>query len=117
MLLAKLLIVVLSLSFIASTAAHAMEPLPVGVLEAAGCLDTKVAYALGHFDGDGDQVPSDTTKGYPHHHGGCHDHQLAQPARETVASSLYLKPSRLDIGEFIGRPAADRDPAHRPPIA
>lgn len=116
LLLAKILMVLLSLSLVASTTTYATEPPSKGLIESTSCLDLEVAFALGHFDGDSDQVPSDTTKGYPHHHGGSHDHQLGQPARETVASSVYLQLSRLEIGESIGQPAADLDPAHRPPI-
>ena len=58
-----------------STVAHAGEPV--------GCMDgpsmdmgAPVAVA-GHVDCGMVDVPADADKGYPHHHGTCHGHQIA----------------------------------------
>lgn len=73
--------------------------------------------AAGHFDGDGDQSPSDRHQGSAHHHAGCGDHQVA--ARDnapaiSLAARFESKPiSRGDI------PVRSRSPDNhlRPPIA
>ncbi len=84
--------------------------------EAYGCVEVS-GEAAGHFDGDRDQIPSDSDKGTPNHHGGCHGHHVAvsiddvSPAVLTVtARSRGLARERVTIGS---------DPAIglRPPIA
>ncbi len=52
------LMLVLSLGF--GSVAHAAEGPGVEV---------STVTSIGHADGDGDQVPADSQKGYPHHHG------------------------------------------------
>jgi hypothetical protein len=52
-------------------------------VEALACVDiVESVSSLGHMAGDGDQVPADAEKGYPHHHGGCSGHGVAEPAAE-----------------------------------
>jgi len=81
--LALILMCLVSLSLMAGTVAHAAEPI--------GCLDSDVAAGLGHADGDRDQVPSDGGKAMPHHHGGCHGHQIGEPVKDGFATQVHLR--------------------------
>lgn len=73
--------------------------------------------AAGHFDGDGDQSPSDRHQGTAHHHVGCGDHQLA--ARDD--GPVVAVAMRVDSKPVVRRdaPARSRNPDNhlRPPIA
>lgn len=89
--------------------AHAMEPI--------GGLDKTEAVGLGHIDGDGDQVPADHDRGYPHHHGGCHGHQIGEPARMLAVSVAYAPP--VSVPRVVITVLASTDPGLtlRPPRA
>jgi hypothetical protein len=84
--------------------------------EAFGCIEVG-ADAAGHFDGDSDQVPSDSEKGTMHHHGGCHGHHSA------LADDMLDAPSCISPPANPGAPAvrfphgADPGMTLRPPIA
>lgn len=108
-LLALILMCLVSLSLMASTVAHAAEPI--------GCLDSDVAAGLGHADGDRDQVPSDDGKAMPHHHGGCHGHQIGEPVKEGFATQVHLRTAPPFLPNAKGRVSNSTDPAHRPPKA
>lgn len=90
------------------TAAHAAE--------AVECGETTVA-AAGHFEGDGDEVPADSDKSTPHHHGVCHGHCAAVPA-DGHAADIGAPSGILQVlapSNFLsGTPP---DLALRPPIA
>lgn len=98
-----------SLSLTGGAVAHAGEPL--------ACIDSEVAASMGHVSGDSDQVPSDAGKGYVHHHGGCHGHQVADAISNSVAMVVFhtTEPRPLRAFKFV--PLATADPALRPPIA
>lgn len=90
-------------------AAHASEQLCIPGVEATA--------ETGHVEGDGDQVPADSEKGYPHHHGGCHGHHVAIPF-DADGQTVHPSQAALPV------PAADAavvaglaDTALRPPIA
>jgi hypothetical protein len=88
---------------------HASEPVT--------CVETSAASSLDHADGDGDQVPADSEKGYPHHHGGCHGHHVGVPiTSDPVQYSADRRASRFtwDHDRTAG---ATTDPALRPPQA
>ena len=73
--------------------------------------------ASGHVPGDADQVPSDSDKGYPHHHGGCHGDHVAAPVKATntaLTHDLRLAPI---FASHSMRPLSTADPALRPPQA
>lgn len=74
--------------------------------------------AAGHFDGDGDQSPSDRHQGTAHHHVGCGDHH--QVASHDRAPAIALTP-RVKSKPISRRDASDRgrspDNLLRPPIA
>jgi hypothetical protein len=99
----------LAISASGQATAHALESFaPIGT--------TQAAYT-GHWAGDGDEVPADADKGYPHHHAACHDHGVAVP----------VTAERLPLHETIAKAPASNgtaslataDPASllRPPRA
>ncbi|WP_189619986.1 hypothetical protein [Novosphingobium colocasiae] len=106
---ALILMCLVSLSLMAGTVAHAAEPI--------GCLDSDVAAGLGHAAGDRDQVPSDDGKATPHHHGGCHGHQIGEPVNEAMAPQRHLRDSRPMPIDVAARVSAPTNPAYRPPRA
>lgn len=89
--------------------AHAMEPV--------ACIDSSTAASMGHSNGDSDQVPADSEKGYPHHHGGCHGHQVADAASDSVAVVALHTSDPRPLHAFQFMPLATADPGLRPPIA
>ena len=91
-----------------STAAHAAE--------AFGCAEIS-ADSIGHFDGDGDQVPADADKGVPHHHGGCSGHHVGVPATLDAVQPATGEEAAPGGGAKWGLPSLEPDRALRPPIA
>lgn len=89
--------------------AHAMEPIV--------CIDAVTAAETGHADGDGDQVPSDSDKGYPHHHGGCHGHHVATATAKSDPVQLDDQDSPVRPSDALALAASAADPALRPPQA
>ncbi|WBO24665.1 hypothetical protein PBT88_15270 [Sphingomonas abietis] len=80
-------------------------------------IETTQAADSGHWAGDGDEVPADADKGYPHHHASCHDHNVGFPA---TAGRLPLDERAAQTPASL-RPTtlATADPAEllRPPRA
>jgi hypothetical protein len=107
---AFLMYLALSLSLGLGSVKHAAE----GVT----CIEVSAADAASsHVDGDGDQVPADAEKGYPHHHGECHGHHIGVPIKLTSVEQTYIAlalPRPFDHSSTARAPA---DPALRPPIA
>lgn len=104
-----LILCMMTMALLTSSVSHAME--------GYSCIDAQTAAADGHADGDGDQVPADSDKGYPHHHNTCHGHQVAQrTATDTLAGRFVAKsvpvPAELSLPML-----AAVDPALRPPQA
>jgi hypothetical protein len=97
------------LSFGMGSIAHAMEPIV--------CLDANTAAETGHAEGDGDQVPADSDKGYPHHHGSCHGHHVAAPMAKTDPVTQDLAASVIRPKLATAMATAADDPALRPPQA
>ncbi len=98
-----------SLSLTTGSIAHALEPI--------GCIDNTTAASLGHSNGDGDQVPSDADKGYAHHHGGCHGHQVCDAVAEAPIAGSDLNADQQAPARVAFLPADTADPSLRPPIA
>lgn len=89
-------------------AAHAADAIECGEATEA---------SAGHFAGDGDEVPADSGKAMPHHHGVCHGHCIGVPNGEPETRATQLAegpklPLRQDFYE--GLPPGE---ALRPPIA
>ena len=97
------------LSLGTGSVAHAMEPMV--------CIDASSAAETGHADGDGDQVPADSDKGYPHHHGSCHGHHVATPLAKAEATGLDKNASIMRPAPSVALATAAADPALRPPQA
>jgi hypothetical protein len=90
------------------SAAHAAE--------AIECGDATEA-SSGHFEGDGDEVPADSDKATPHHHGICHGHcvGVAADAETMHAAEHGQAPNAALLQDFhSGTPPGA---ALRPPIA
>jgi hypothetical protein len=70
-----------------------------------------------HVAGDGDEVPADADKAYPHHHANCHEHHLNIAAIGDVA--LVAAHPRNALPAANGKRLTGRlpDPALRPPRA
>ena len=106
---AVILSLILALTLGLGSIAHAAE----GVSGA----EVPQSAAWAHSDGDGDQVPADSDKGYPHHHVTCHGDHVGvplAPAPAFVVSAVRSCPSVWDQGPMT---AALIDPALRPPRA
>lgn len=106
--------ILVSISIGLTSVAHAMEP-QGGLSIPAG--QTAIVAEFGHTQGDSDEVPADSDKGYPHHHFSCHgDHIAARLDCEPVvladARSLRAEPVGL-----TPLPSRIGDPALRPPQA
>ncbi len=80
-------------------------------------VEVSVGTAIGHADGDGDQVPADSQKGYPHHHGGCHGHDIGVPMTPDPVASVTGMRIALSVWDKGPMPRAPSDPALRPPQA
>ena len=106
-LLALVLCLLLTYTLGLGSVAHANEPVT--------CVETSAAWSIDHADGDGDQVPADSEKGYPHHHGGCHGHHVGVPiTSDPTQHSADPRVQRLRWNH--DRTAgAITDPALRPP--
>ncbi len=90
------------------TAAHAAE--------AMQCVESTAA-STGHFVGDADEVPGDSDKATPHHHGICHGHCMGVPAEgDPVRAAEHAEaPDAISQQDFhSGTPP---DSTLRPPIA
>ena len=84
--------------------------------EPADCIPATVEVA-GHFDGDDDQLPSDSEQGVAHHHSGCGGHQLA--AADDQGSALVHHSSAIvpTLKRAANLQGHDPDGQLRPPIA
>lgn len=106
---ALLMCLMLVLSLGLGSVAHATE----GVT----CVDATASSSLDHSVGDGDQVPADADKAYPHHHGNCHGHHVGVPiGADPVASIGGLRVTPLAWNNEPRAPVPS-DPALRPPQA
>lgn len=109
----RLLILALGLLLASSlglgSVAHAAEPIT--------CVEGSAASVDNHVEGDGDQVPADAGKGYPHHHGGCHGHHVGVPiATDAVSHGVAEIAGRVTWEQAHGAGLVG-DPALRPPQA
>lgn len=106
---ALLVCIMLALSLGLGSVAHAAET-------AAG-VEISASTSIGHANGDGDQVPADSEKGYPHHHAGCHGHDIGVPMMLSPVLSVAELRMELSSRGTAWVPLAPSDPALRPPQA
>jgi hypothetical protein len=92
-----------------SGVAHAAESMMCGEL-------TQAEEAT-HIAGDGDEVPADADKGYPHHHAACHDHQVAAPVEGRGETAAVDRRTVFASRKAPIWRAHQSDPALRPPQA
>jgi hypothetical protein len=111
-LLAYVLCLLLASSLGLGAVVHAAEPIT--------CLETSSGSAeliLGHTNGDRDQVPADSEKGFPHHHGGCHGHHVGVPITADAVPNGITQTSEGTSWEQAHGAGLIGDPALRPPQA
>lgn len=113
-LLALLAPLFLLLSMAAGSVLHAAEPQGVPT---ASTLAAVVQVAFDHSATDTDQVPADTDRGVPHHHGGCHGDHVASPASRAAPGRIIAVRAGPVRSIAAVRPRATADPALRPPRA
>lgn len=85
-------------------------------MEPARCVELSEAVELGHAAGDTDQVPADNEKSYPHHHGGCHGHQLLEAWPATALVPAMRAGGRATATTITFLAAIAFDQRLRPPI-
>ena len=83
---------------------------------AIGCVEVS-ADSVGHFEGDSDQVPADSGKGVPHHHGGCSGHCIGVPANAGTVEPAKAGADAPSLCTNFGLPTREPDRTLRPPIA
>lgn len=106
---ARLMLVLTLWVGVQSSVAYAAD---VGV-----CATVVDGTAAGHAPGDADEVPGDSDKATPHHHGAGHNHDLGVPVR--AWSALGGHALAVPVGFASGTPPAGIAPRRdlRPPIA
>ena len=70
-----------------------------------------------HAAGDGDEVPADADKGYPHHHSSCHEHQVNTPVLRADAIAIAVPPALPPVARSRALSGRETDTALRPPQA
>ena len=108
--LSLLAVLMLLTSLGASTVAHAGEPF--------GCTDMMASTASPrHVDCGMIQVPADADKGYPHHHGVCHGHEVAAALDDAVAPPPGGRPDQLGMTAVSRLVGAESGTTIEPPQA
>ena len=90
-----------------------------GPAHAADVIDAVpvAANALGHFEGDKDEVPSDEHKGVTHHHSACGEHQIASWSDVPGAAEIHFSAEQMVTQPESLPPNREPDAHLRPPIA
>lgn len=90
-----------------------------GLAHAAERVDRSpaTAEADGHYEGDGDQTPSDGDQGIAHQHAGCGGHQLAVPTEQTAIIADHSSAALPLARRGAGLHDHDPDGQLRPPMA
>lgn len=113
-LLAFVMCFLLASSLGLGSVAHASEP--VTCIESTTTSASSLLSSF-HAEGDRDQVPADSEKAYPHHHGGCHGHHIGVPiASEPVQHDVARSGGALTWEQKHGAGLVGA-PALRPPQA
>lgn len=108
-LLSLIVALAVGLSLTLGSVAHSREPV--------SCVATVSSDDVWHSSDDGDQVPSDASKDYAHHHGGCQGHQVGDAAKGFELSGPAIAAAPVLGRRFAFRATSHADPALRPPIA
>ena len=68
-----------------------------------------------HAPGDGDEVPADADKGYPHHHASCHEHHVNTPTVRAAALPVSVASAIPQPVRSRALSGHDTEAALRPP--
>lgn len=79
--------------------------------------DPVAAEAMGHYEGDTDQVPADPETGVAHHHAGCSGHQVAAELDNRAFNVALPGRATPFIRPRAGLAGLVPDAELRPPIA
>lgn len=85
--------------------------------EIAGSVEASFSEMFAHVDGDGDQVPADADKGYPHHHASCHGHDVGTPLSSRMTVPMRIAENNFGVRTFPAIVSHDGEQALRPPQA
>ena len=88
--------------------AHAVE---------LGGIETSSTEMAAHVPGDGDEVPADADKGYPHHHASCHEHHVNTPIVPTTIGRMIAASAMPPAMCSRALSGHDTEAALRPPQA
>jgi hypothetical protein len=91
----------------AGTSAHAAERTDA----------VAVTAEIGHYEGDGDQVPADQHEGVAHHHAPCADQHVGALGTEPSAYAVSGARSALLPERQSNAPGREPEADLRPPIA
>ncbi len=84
--------------------------------EASG-VETGRTEMAAHAPGDGDEVPADADRGYPHHHASCHEHNVDTPIVRTTIGPTVAASSIPLASRSRALTGHDPETALRPPQA
>ena len=85
--------------------------------EIAGSVEASSSEMFAHVDGDGDQVPADADKGYPHHHASCHGHDVGTLLSGRMTAPVKIADTTFGVRVFPASASHDGEQALRPPQA
>ena len=85
--------------------------------EIAGSGEASSSEMYAHVDGDGDQVPADADRSYPHHHASCHGHDVGTPFSGRMTVPTKMAENTFDVRVFPAIASHDGEQALRPPQA
>ncbi|MEH3120697.1 MAG: hypothetical protein PGN16_01765 [Sphingomonas phyllosphaerae] len=85
--------------------------------EIVGSVEASSSEMFAHVDGDGDQVPADAEKGYPHHHASCHGHDVGTPLSDRMTAPVKIAGNSFGVRVFPAIASHDGEQALRPPQA
>ncbi|KQR81371.1 hypothetical protein [Sphingomonas sp. Leaf343] len=83
----------------------------------AGGVEMSTTEMSAHAPGDGDEVPADADKGYPHHHASCHEHQVNTPTVGAAIDATIGAPTMPPAVFSRALTGHDSEAALRPPQA
>lgn len=72
---------------------------------------------VAHAPGDGDEVPTDSDNGLPHHHSICHGHDAGAPQVEVAEPGYACAASLRGAPVLFVLTPSDQNVALRPPQA
>ncbi len=81
----------------------------------AGGVETSRIEMAAHAPGDGDEVPADGDRDYPHHHASCHEHHVNTPIVGATISPTVAASTMPPASRSHALSGHDSEAALRPP--